>query len=1667
LDDTGGADRGAVYLFSGVGTNFTGLTYQKKLASSIGATGMVPLSNGDQFGVGVALDGDLLAVGAYLDDTNAGLFESDLGAVHLFTGVGVDFSGLTYHAKVASSAGAVAMPSLDDGDNFGVSVALDGDLLAIGAYRDAGFLQSDRGAVYLFNGVGTDFSGLTWQETLADGSGAGGTMPSLANGDQFGVSVALSGNLLAVGAYGDDTGGTDRGSVYLFTGTGTDYTGLNYETLLASGQGASNMPGLTNSDRFGVSVALDGDILVVGAFLDDTGGTDRGAVYLFNNVGTDFTTLNYEKKIVSSAGAIGMPVLDNNDHFGVALDLDGGRLAVGSPWDDDGGTDRGAVYLFTGLDSLVAPISVSDAIFTTSPEADSYITPALITALLNAGTAVTLQANNDITVSNAIVTVAGGLGGDLVLQAGRSIFFNGNITTDNGNLTITANETAANGVVDVYRDAGNAEITMGAGMTIDTGSGAFSATLTTGAGNSNTGSGAISLETVIADTINVVNFGPLNGDLILNNSLTAINGGDAIVLRTKGNVTNTFGVGALNPSGGGRYLVFVNDTGNITANGLTAIPWYNTATDASVVGIGTGNRFVSAEVASLTVTADNQTRLYGGVNPAFSQTISGYINGETSAIITGVTGNGSTTATATTNVGTAVITGTTGTLGSDRNYTVSAADGVLTINPAPLAITATGQSKIYGDPLNLGISGFSSVGLVNTETIGSVTLTSTGGYDANTSAAVATYVDDIVASNGSGGSFNPGNYDITYNTGDLEVTPRAITVTVDNRSKVYGGTLALGTSGFTVANLANAETIGSVTLTSTANIDTDTSAAVATYAGDIGASTAGGGSFNASNYTISYTAGDFSVTPAGLTLTANNEGKTYDGLAYSGGNGVTGTGFVNGESVADLGGSLSYGGTSQGAVDVGSYGITPSGLTSVNYTIAFNDGSLTVNTAPLSITATDAGKIYDGLAYSGGNGVTYTGFVNGETSADLGGSLIYTGSSQGAVNAGGYVLTPSGLTSSNYAITPVGGALTIDSTPLTVTADNQSKIYGDVLNLGTGLFTSSGLIGAETIGTVTLNSTGSYDSNTTTAVATYVGDIAATGATGGTFTPSNYAITYNTGDLAVTPRSITITANNQSKTYGSILALGATAFSTTNLANGETIGSVTLTSSGGYDANTGTVVGAYVGDISASNPVGGSFNTANYTINYDTGTFSVNRALLNITANNDSKTYDGLAYSGGNGVTYSGFVNSQDSTVLGGTLGYTGNSQSAINVGGYAITPTGYTAANYTLNYLNGSLVVDPRSINLTANPASKVELTLDPPLSMSITGGTLAATDTLAEVSGTVGRERGERTGLYDILLGTGAKAGNYAIAFVADNNAFTISATVAETPADQNWDTVTPIDVLPSNEDINEILPDYGEPIIVDPLDPSAFLPGDAGQSIPVVEPDVPVPTTGAVVEGVVPEAPAPPAAPEPPAVEPVFQETPPVAPVIIPDPVAVTQDEVDTVFLTFEPDGTVTMDYLSGESIVGISTIDISIDLAEETMIVTRYNPVQGQSIRFATTVSLVFLGDDGPEFKGGYVIADEGDGLTAIPFAFADDGYVKPGITLEKLSFGLTDREGGKITYRVAVAEHDLLITPQNKVAALLAAASPQLIVALTMVEVQKQLDVVLDDIEAVFFKMNVY
>src|SRR5262249_8371639 len=144
--------------------------------------------------------------------------------------------------------------------------------------------------------------------------------------------------------------------------------------------------------------------------------------------------------------------------------------------------------------------------------------------------------------------------------------------------------------------------------------------------------------------------------------------------------------------------------------------------------------------------------------------------------------------------------------------------------------------------------------------------------------------------------------------------------------------------------------------------------------------------------------------------------------------------------------------------------------------------------------------------------------------------------------------TGSGL--GNYAITYVPGALTVTPAPLTLTALNQSKVYGSTFTFTGVEFSVSGLQNGETVGRADLTSAGAI---ATAGVSATPYSIAIANARGGTFNSTNYAISYIPGALAVTQAPLTIRASNQSKVYGDSFVFNGTEFTSVGLLNSDTI----------------------------------------------------------------------------------------------------------------------------------------------------------------------------------------------------------------------------------------------------------------------------------------------------------------------------------------------------------------------------------------------------------------------------------------------------------------------------------------------------------------------------------
>ena len=202
-------------------------------------------------------------------------------------------------------------------DHTGWSTALSGDVAVLGApERDV--VGTDEGAAWVYR-----FDGTNWnEEALLTGGDS-------ANYDDFGYAVAADGSWIAIGAPHHDSLDVDAGAVYLF-----EYSGGSWsldKKLTASDGGAG--------DRFGQSLAMEGDFLVVGAPGDDITTTDVGSAYVFQYQGS-FVGWQEAQKLTAPTPAA-------YDQFGFALDMDDERIAVGVPYRDSPNYDAGAVLTWT------------------------------------------------------------------------------------------------------------------------------------------------------------------------------------------------------------------------------------------------------------------------------------------------------------------------------------------------------------------------------------------------------------------------------------------------------------------------------------------------------------------------------------------------------------------------------------------------------------------------------------------------------------------------------------------------------------------------------------------------------------------------------------------------------------------------------------------------------------------------------------------------------------------------------------------------------------------------------------------------------------------------------------------------------------------------------------------------------------------------------------------------------------------------------------------------------------------------------------------------------------------------------------------------------------------------------------------------------------------------
>lgn len=365
--DTLTSSSGAVYIFTRSGSTWSFESYIKAPNPT----------TSDVFGNAIDINGDYLVVGAYGED--GGLAGVQNGSISDDNTISA--SGAAYVFKRTSSLWSfqsyLKAPELDDNDRFGWSVSISGDVIAVGAYAEDSNVTGvsmgttastddsagSAGAVYLFRRSGT-----TWaQEAFVKGH-------SINSSDQFGYSVALSGNTLVVGATGEDSNvtgvlnGTSGSTNNGISASGAAYV-FFYTTGTSTWAQEAYLKGSDTdiTDQFGYRVAIDADTIVVSSWLEDSNATGAsngttgssndtvsgaGAAYVFVRSGVNWSQEAYLKPAVTG--------VDYN--FGSSIGVSGDTIIVGQGQDrsvatgitmgttasaDESGNYMGSSYVFT------------------------------------------------------------------------------------------------------------------------------------------------------------------------------------------------------------------------------------------------------------------------------------------------------------------------------------------------------------------------------------------------------------------------------------------------------------------------------------------------------------------------------------------------------------------------------------------------------------------------------------------------------------------------------------------------------------------------------------------------------------------------------------------------------------------------------------------------------------------------------------------------------------------------------------------------------------------------------------------------------------------------------------------------------------------------------------------------------------------------------------------------------------------------------------------------------------------------------------------------------------------------------------------------------------------------------------------------------------------------
>ena len=629
----------------------------------------------------------------------------------------------------------------------------------------------------------------------------------------------------------------------------------------------------------------------------------------------------------------------------------------------------------------------------------------------------------------------------------------------------------------------------------------------------------------------------------------------------------------------------------------------------------------------------------------------------------------------------------------NSNYATAECSYILTINPAPLTIKLD-STKIYDGTAFVSDyastpAGYTITGLVSGDAVTAGTVTSSGIHKGDyVYDATATITTPFATDKGIG------NYSVVY---DLKqhIVCRDVTLTSGTTSRKYDGT-ALSNNTVTVSGsgwLSGKEATYSDFATITDKGSKKNAFTYTLAAGEL-----------ATDYCVTIDTGKLTVNCREITITAASltnipyDGNVHSSSAFT----VTGDGMVSGETVTPvIEGSIQFPSQSPQTNAITSYTFTPA-TTTDNYCVTTVDGALTMEcvSKTIVITADNGEWTYDGtthtqksytLTVDGGLPIAVPLSANGDYKFPNGDSLhvIISGEVKNVTTGvnnvvAGWTLYHGDenlLAAGNncYSISKVDGTLKVNCRHITLTSGSASKTYnGSELKKETVTIGGDGMAPNETLSYTNFASITNVGSTSNTFSYNFVSPALA----------SNYCVTPVNGTLTVDCKEVTLTAKNADKTYdGSPLTQSG--FTASALETGDTHTFTVTMTSGSTITNVGTQANV-IATVDGT-PVITGVRTAvgNYCVTTVEGSLEVKKKDLTITANSDSKVYDGTP------LTNSGYSNTAlaptdhiESVVVTGSQTPVGTSN---NVPSDAVIKNANNedvTGNYNITYQNGKLTV-------------------------------------------------------------------------------------------------------------------------------------------------------------------------------------------------------------------------------------------------------------------------------------------------------------------------------------------------------------------------------------------